>query len=104
MTNLFFTLQASSADSILSLLPMLAIFAVIYFFFIRPQAKKQKEQDNFASTLEKGMEVVTTSGIIGKINKVEATTVTLQLDQKTFVKMLSSAISKEMTASYNKDQ
>lgn len=97
-----FILASNPNDSILSFLPMIMIFAVIYFFFIRPQAKKQKDQDRFVKEIEKGIEVVTTSGIIGKISKIEENIVTLQLDQKTFIRVLSSSISKEMTDSYNK--
>ncbi len=77
---------------------ILAIFGVFYFFLIRPQQKKQKEQTNFTDNLEKGMEVVTASGIIGKINKIEDPFVTLQVDTKTFIKFTKNAISKEMTA------
>ena len=81
----------------LSLLFPLLIFAVFYFFMIRPQAKKQKEQSKFVKELEKGMDVVTGSGIVGKINKIEDGFVTLQVDSKTFIKFIQSAISKEMT-------
>ena len=76
---------------------MVAIFAVFYFFLIRPQAKKQKEQNKFVEQLEKGKEVITASGIVGKINKIEGNFVTLQVDPKTFLKVTKSAISKEMT-------
>jgi preprotein translocase subunit YajC len=70
---------------------------IIYFFFIRPQAKKQKEQKAFMANLNKGDEVITSSGIVGRINKIEDGFVTLQVDPKTFIKVLESAVSKEMT-------
>lgn len=73
------------------------IILVFYFFIIRPQAQKQKQQTAFANSLEKGKEVATTSGIIGKINKIEDDFVFLQIDQKTFIKVFKSAVSKEMT-------
>lgn len=76
---------------------MVAIFGVFYFFMIRPQAKKQKEQNKFVEQLEKGNEVITASGIVGKINKIEGNFVTLQVDTKTFLKVTKNAISKEMT-------
>ena len=57
----------------------------------------RKEQDNFVKDLEKGKEVVTSSGIIGRINKIEDNIVTLQVDTKTFIRMSKGAISKEMT-------
>ena len=98
--NLIFFLQSSgSAMSFVFPALMLAFF---YFFFIRPQIKKQKEQSVFSSELKKGDEIVTASGIIGTINKIEDQVVTLELDSKTFVKVVHSAISKEMTEQFNK--
>ena len=98
--NLIFFLQSSgSAMSFVFPALMLAFF---YFFFIRPQIKKQKEQSVFSSELKKGDEIVTVSGLIGTINKIEDQVVTLELDSKTFVKVVPSAISKEMTEQFNK--
>lgn len=79
-----------------------AMLSVVFFFFIRPQAKKQKAQDKFVSELSKGDEVVTGSGIIGKVSKVDAHSISLQLDQKTFISILPGAISHEMTENYRK--
>ncbi len=73
------------------------ILMIFYFFFIRPQAKRQREQQRFVSELKKGDRVVTSSGIIGKVNKVEPHIVELQIDNKTFVRVLRSTVSKEMT-------
>lgn len=91
-----FYLQADAAFSG-NLIFMLAMLAVVYFFMIRPQSKRNKEQQKFITDLERGTEVVTNSGMIGRINKIEGNVVTLQVDQKTFVRVLRSAISKEMT-------
>ncbi len=95
MANLIL-LQTGGAGT-MNIIFMVAIFAVFYFFLIRPQAKKQKEQTKFVDQLEKGNEVITASGIVGKINKIEGNFVTLQVDTKTFLKVSKSAISKEMT-------
>ena len=54
----------------------------------------------FADNITKGSEVVTASGIIGRITKLEGQVVQIQVDQKTYIKMLRSAISKEMTEEY----
>ncbi|PYR95257.1 MAG: preprotein translocase subunit YajC, partial [Acidobacteria bacterium] len=51
-------------------LPMLAIFAVFYFMLIRPQQKKAKETRAMLESLEKGNEVVTAGGIVGRITKL----------------------------------
>ena len=91
-------LQAQ-ANPILQFLPLIGIFIVFYFFFIRPQQKKAKDQTNFLSNINKGDDVVTASGIIGKINKIEDDIVTLQIDQKTFIRVTKGSISKEMTES-----
>lgn len=99
MTADFIFLDAAGggAAGSINLVFIIAIFAVFYFFLIRPQQKKQKEQNKFTNNLEKGMEVATASGIIGKINKIEDHYVTLQVDTKTFIKFTKNAISKEMT-------
>ena len=89
-------LQAQPANPLLNFLPLIGIFVVFYFFFIRPQQKKAKEQTSFISSINKGDDVVTASGIIGKINKIEDDIVTLQVDQKTFIRVTKSSISKEM--------
>ncbi len=80
----------------------LSIFLIMYFFFLRPQVKKQKAQTSFSSELKKGDEVVTGSGIIGRINKIEGGIVHLQIDQKTFIKVVKGAISREMTEGLTK--
>ena len=85
-----------------SLWPLLLMFVVIFFFFIRPQAKKQKEQVKFLEALDKGEEVVTASGLIGRINKIEGGIVTLTIGEKTFVRVTKGSISKEMTEAYRK--
>lgn len=97
MINLLFSLQASPSP-IMQFLPLVLIMVVFYFFFIRPQANKQKTQGKFISELEKGDEVVTASGIVGRINKIEGNIVHLQVDQKSFIRVLRSSVSNEMTA------
>ena len=84
-------------ENIAGMLLLLLMVVVIYFFFIRPQSKKQKAQNNFINDIKKGDEIVTGSGIIGKITKVEDNIVAVQIDQKTFIKVLKSSISKELT-------
>ncbi len=101
MIELSFLLQNQGAGMV-NLIFFVGIIAVMYFFFLRPQVKKQKEQNAFLNDLKKGDDVVTGSGIIGKINKVESNCITLQLDQKSFIKVLPTAISKEATESYFK--
>lgn len=89
-------------DQIVGLLPLVGIFVVFYFFMLRPQMKRQKDQQRFLDSVEKGSEVVTSSGIIGKINKIEGSIIHLQIDPKTFIKMTKNSISKDMTEAYAK--
>ncbi|MAT55456.1 MAG: preprotein translocase subunit YajC [Bacteroidetes bacterium] len=80
------------------------IILVFWLFIIRPQAKRQREQNNFLSSLEKGQTVVTSSGIIGKINKIEGDIVTIEVGSKNYIRVLKSAVSKEMTDAMSKQE
>src|SRR5437660_5878478 len=71
-------------------IPMIMIFVVFYFMLIRPQQKKQREQQDWLKQLKKGDEVVTTGGLIGKISGLTDNTVTLELQEKVRVKVLRS--------------
>ncbi len=64
--------------------------------------KKQKAQNAFQSEMSKGDEVVTASGIIGSIAKMDETTVTLNVNEKTSMRFTKGAISKEMTDAFIK--
>lgn len=86
----------------MNLIMMAALLGVMYFFFIRPQAKKQKEQISFEQEIKKGDTVVTNAGIIGDIVKVNDKSVTLQISQKGVIDVVRASISKEMTEAYNK--
>ena len=67
----FVFLQAAGGGDYSFLIMMVAIFAIMYFFMIRPQNKKQKEIANFRKNLEVGQEVITAGGIYGKIKEIE---------------------------------
>ncbi len=96
MQTLIF-LQAAGNAGMIQMLFFAAIILVFWLFIIRPQAKRQKEQNAFANSLEKGQEVVTASGMLGRINKIEAEIVTLEIGTKSFVRITRSAISKDLT-------
>ncbi len=91
-------LQAAPGGEISQFIFIGAIIAVFYLFIMRPQMKKQKEQRDFSSSIKKGDEVVTASGIVGRINKIEGQYMIIE-SNKTFIKVLSSSVSKEMTDS-----
>lgn len=79
------------------------ILLVFYFFMIRPQQKKQKDQKKFIGAIKKGDQVVTLGGIHGKIAAIEENTVTLEVDRGARIKMEKSAISFESSKQYSKD-
>ncbi len=95
-------LQASLMDSLMGSWPLIMMFVVIYFFFIRPQSRKARDQANFVKGMAKGDQVVTNGGIVGKISKLTDSEVTLQVDQKSYITFLRSTINHEMTKSLEK--
>ncbi|HEU4633958.1 MAG TPA: preprotein translocase subunit YajC [Flavisolibacter sp.] len=76
---------------------------VFWLFFIRPQAKKAKQQKSFIDNLQKGDKIVTIAGIHGVINKVnEDGTISLEINPGSYIKIEKSAISMEWTNQLNK--
>lgn len=72
MQTLLILLQTSQGDGGLGMILMLvAMFAIMYFFMIRPQQKKQKEIQKFRNSIEKGQEIVTAGGIYGVVRDVD---------------------------------
>ena len=57
-------------SSLMSMLPLVLMFVVLYFVMIRPQMRKQKEHRTMIEALAKGDEVVTAGGLLGKVNKL----------------------------------
>jgi len=79
------------------------MIVVFWLFFIRPQAKKAKNQKNFIQNLQKGDKVVTIAGIHGTINKInEDGTMHLEISPGSYIKIEKSAISMDWTAAINK--
>jgi preprotein translocase subunit YajC len=79
------------------------IILVFWLFFIRPQAKKQKQQKQFIDNLQPGDKVVTIAGIHGKVSKInDDGTINLEIGTANYVKLERSAISMEWTTQANK--
>lgn len=73
---------ASGGDmqsTLISMLPLLLMFAVLYFVMIRPQMKKQKEHRAMIEALAKGDEVVTAGGLLGRVSKMGDSFIGLEL-------------------------
>ena len=81
--------------------PFILMFIVIYFFMIRPQQKKAKQEKQFESDLKAGDKIITKSGIHGKIAELAETTVVIET-MSGKLKMERSAISMEMSNELNK--
>ena len=76
---------------------------VFWLFFIRPQAKRAKNQKKFITDLQKGDKIVTIAGIHGTINKVnEDGTLNIEVSPGSYIKIEKSAISMDWTAALNK--
>ena len=73
------TPAAGAEGSLMSFLPIILMFVVLYFLMIRPQMKRQKEQKAMMDALAKGDEVVTAGGILGRVTKVSDAYVTLDI-------------------------
>lgn len=77
---------------IINLVFLGAIFLVFYFFIIRPQSKRQKEIKEKVEEMKKGDKIVTSSGIIGIVDKIEENEILVDVDSGTKIRMLKSAI------------
>ena len=71
---------------------MFALFGVFWFMMIRPQMKRQKEHQTMLGALKSGDTVVTRGGLIGKIFQSTGTTLTLELENKSKVKVMRSHV------------
>ncbi|MHC2992193.1 preprotein translocase subunit YajC [Pontibacter sp. HJ8] len=92
-------LQATPDGGMLPQLLMFgAIILVFYFFMIRPQQKKARDQKKFREELTKGMQVVTIGGLHGRLTAVNEDTVEIEVDKGIRLTFDKSAISLEATA------
>ena len=93
-----------SGSGFAQFIPLILIFVIFYFFLIRPQQKKVKEHKLMVSALKRGDEVVTSGGIVGKIERVLgddkvdiliSENVTVQVVQSTIQSLLSTSDTKK---------
>lgn len=90
-----------SMQQISSFLPMILIIVVFYFFMIRPQMKKAKDQKKYVEELKKGDRVITTSGIHGKIVDMNDSTFLVEVESGTKIRFEKSSISLEASRALN---
>jgi preprotein translocase subunit YajC len=84
--------DAGQQNPIFTLVPFVLIAVVFYLVFFRPQQKQMKKHQQFVSELQKGQDVVTNGGIIGKVFQVEDKTVTLDLGGGNKIRIVKSQV------------
>lgn len=101
MTQFFLAAQAAQSGGGMSfIIMMVAIFAIMYFFMIRPQQKRQKEIQNFQNTLAEGTEVVTGGGIYGVVKKIDLAKgiIEVKIADGVVIKVDKGSVYKDMTS------
>ncbi len=81
-----------AAGGLMSFLPIILMFAVLWFIMIRPQMKRQKEAKAMLEALAKNDEVVTAGGILGRVTKVNEQYVTLEIAEGTEITVQKNAV------------
>ncbi len=82
-------------------IPLVLIIVVFYFFMIRPQVKKQKDQKKYVEELKKGDKIVTSAGIHGKIVEVGDVTILVEVDNNVKIRFDKGSISLEASKLLN---
>ncbi|MBL7933856.1 MAG: preprotein translocase subunit YajC [Bacteroidia bacterium] len=96
--------QQGQGGGIMSFLPLIAIVVVFYFFMIRPQMKKAKDQKKYIEGLKKGDKILTIGGIYGKIVEVrDDATIIMEVEDGTKLKISKNAVSNDATATLNQN-
>ena len=83
---------APQGGGIMEFLPLIALLAVFYFLILRPQQKRAKEHKSMMEALQKGDEVVTVGGILGKVTKVGDENVGVEIADNVVVQVQKPAI------------
>jgi len=84
--------QGGESNPLASFLPLVLIVVVFYFFIIRPQMKRQKEMKKFRESIAKGDKVVTTGGIMGKINDVKEDHLVIEIADNVRIKVDKNSV------------
>ena len=95
--------SAQSPDPLASLILPIGLVVLFYFFLIRPQSKRQKEHKQLVSELQKGEEVLTSGGILGKVTNVSDDFVTLEIAKDVSLNVQKNAVQTIMPKGTIKD-
>ena len=92
MTFAMLQAEGGAMGSYGGIIMIVALFAIMYFFMIRPQNKKAKKEREFRNSLKEGDDVMTIGGLHGRVHRVEDTTVVLEVATGVKLKFEKSAI------------
>lgn len=92
--------QGGEGSNITSIIFLVLIFGVFWLFMIRPQVKKQKEQQKFKDSINKGDKIVTIGGVHGKILEVQDATFIIEVEGGNRLKIEKTAVSMESSKQY----
>ena len=100
MTSIVLAAQAAQGGGMSMIIMMVAIFAIMWFFMIRPQQKKQKEIQKFQNELSEGTEVVTGGGIHGTVKSIDLAknTVDIKIARDVVVTVEKTSVYKDMAS------
>jgi preprotein translocase subunit YajC len=107
MNQLFILMgqPAAGSNPMMQFLPLIAIVVVFYFFMIRPQMKKAKDQKKYIEALKKGDKILTIGGIYGKIVEVrDDATIIMEVEDGSKMKISKNAVSQDATTTLNQNQ
>ena len=104
MTSIVLAAQAAQGSGMSMIIMMVAIFAIMWFFMIKPQQKKQKEIQKFQNELTEGTEVVTGGGIHGTVKSVDLAknTVDVKIARDVVVTVEKTSVYKDMASTIQK--
>lgn len=94
----FILLQAQGGNPIMQFLPIVLIVVVFYFFMIRPQMKKAKQQKEFREKIQKGDKIITIGGIHGKIVDMDDATFVIEVESGIRLRIERSAVSMDSSS------
>ena len=92
ISNAFAQAASGGEPGYMGLLPIVLMFVLLYFLMIRPQMKRAKEHKQMTEALQKGDEIVTTGGLVGRVSEIQDAYVDLEVAAGVLVKVQRAAV------------
>ena len=96
--------KTQTTNPLVTLLPLLGIGAVFYFLLIRPQQRQRRAQQELVRSIEVGDEVITSSGLFGRVVELDDNDVVLEVAPQTRLRFIRGAISRRLTEDEGEDE